>query len=116
MTGNADTIEIAERAAALTSRIPKVHRVVDEVRVGTRLDLARQAEDTYLTARVKSDLVGIKLPGFDPTRVKVVTNDGVVYLMGLLSPEEADAAAEKASYVPGVQRVVKLFEYIATDV
>lgn len=116
MTGNADTTEIAEQATALTSRIPKVQRVVDEVRVGTRLDLARQAEDTYLTARVKADLVGIKLPGFDPTRVKVVTNDGVVYLMGLLSPEEADAAAERASYVPGVQRVVKLFEYIATDV
>jgi osmotically-inducible protein OsmY len=116
MTGNADTHEIAEQAATLVSRIPKVRRVVDEVGVGARLDLARQSEDTYLTARVKADFAGIRLPGFDPTRVKVVTSNGVVYLMGLVSRAEADAAAEKASYVPGVQRVVKLFEYTSTDV
>ena len=61
---------------------------------------------------MKTDLIGVRLPGFDPTRVKVVTNNGVVFLMGLVSPAEADAAAEKASYVPGVERVVKLFEYV----
>jgi osmotically-inducible protein OsmY len=112
LTGNADTTEVGQEAAAAVSRIGKVQRVVDEVTVGPRLDFQRQAEDSYITARVKADLIGVRLPGFDPTRVKVVTNDGVVFLMGLVSPAEADAAAEKARYVPGVQRVVKLFEYI----
>ncbi|QVL46827.1 MAG: BON domain-containing protein [Thiocapsa sp.] len=112
LTGNADTAEVGQEAAALVSRIGKVQRVVDEVRVGPRLDIRRQAEDTFITGRVKTDLIGVRLPGFDPTRVKVVTNDGVVFLMGLVSPAEADAAAERASYVPGVKRVVKLFEYV----
>nr|WP_093189696.1 BON domain-containing protein [Thiocapsa sp. KS1] len=111
LTGSADTTEVAQEAATAVSRIGKVQRVVDEVKVGTRRDFQGQAEDSYITARVKADLIGVRLPGFDPTRVKVVTNDGVVFLMGLLSPAEADAAAEKARYVPGVQRVVKLFEY-----
>jgi hypothetical protein len=52
-------------------------------------------------------------PGFDPTRVKIITEDSVVYLMGLVSPAEAEAATEVVRYVPGVQRVVKLFEYIS---
>jgi osmotically-inducible protein OsmY len=112
LTGTADTTEAAQEAATLLSRIGKVQRVVDEIRVGPRLDLTRQAQDTYITGRVKTDLIGVQLPGFDPTRVKVVTSDGVVFLMGLVSPAEADAAAEKASFVPGVQRVVKLFEYV----
>lgn len=112
LTGNADTAEVGQEAAALVSRIGKVQRVVDEVRVGPRLDIRRQAEDTFITGRVKTDLIAVRLPGFDPTRVKVVTNDGVVFLMGLVSPAEADAAAERASYVPGVKRVVKLFEYV----
>ncbi|EGV19563.1 BON domain-containing protein [Thiocapsa marina] len=112
LTGTADTTEVAQEAAALLSRIGKVQRVVDEIKVGPRLDLNRQAQDTYITGRVKTDLIGVQLPGFDPTRVKVVTSDGVVFLMGLVNPSEADAAAEKASYVPGVKRVVKLFEYV----
>ncbi|UHD18207.1 BON domain-containing protein [Thiocapsa bogorovii] len=112
LTGTADTTEVAHEAAALLSRIGKVQRVVDEIVVGPRLDLTRQAQDTYITGRVKTDMLSIQLPGFDPTRVKVVTSDGVVFLMGLVNPTEADAAAEKASYVPGVKRVVKLFEYV----
>ena len=112
LTGTADTTEVAQEAATLLSRIGKVQRVVDEIRVGPRLDMTRQAQDTFITGRVKTDLIGVRLPGFDPTRVKVVTNNGAVFLMGLVSPAEADAAAEKASYVPGVERVVKLCEYV----
>ncbi|NCA68536.1 MAG: BON domain-containing protein [Sphingobacteriia bacterium] len=110
LTGQADTTELARRAADLVSRQPKVARVVDEVAVGPRASLSRQSEDTYITAQVKAALLGIKLPEFDPTRVKVVTESGVVYLMGRLRPEEANAATEKARYVPGVARVVRLFE------
>lgn len=112
LTGQAQSADIARRAARLVSQLPKVARVIDEIAVGPRIGIGRQAEDSYITARAKTALVGLRFPGFDPTRVKVVTEDGVVYLMGLLSPEEAEATAEKVRYVPGVQRVVKLFEYL----
>jgi osmotically-inducible protein OsmY len=48
----------------------------------------------------------------DATRIKVVTENGVVYLMGLLTRAEADAAANIAREIQGVQKVVKIFEYI----
>jgi putative endonuclease len=66
LTGNADTTEITQEAASSVSRIGKVQRVVDEVTVGPRLDMKRQAEDTYITARVKADLIGVRCP--DSTR------------------------------------------------
>ena len=48
----------------------------------------------------------------DPAEVKVVTESGVVYLMGLVTPEESKAVVEKARYVTDVKRVVKIFEYL----
>jgi osmotically-inducible protein OsmY len=49
---------------------------------------------------------------FSPSHVKVVTESGVVYLMGIVTRDEADAAAEIAHTASGVTRVVKVFEYI----
>ncbi len=62
--------------------------------------------------KVKTALFGVRdVEGFDPTSVKVVTEDGMVYLMGLLNRRDADAAAASTSQVSGVEKVVKLFEY-----
>jgi osmotically-inducible protein OsmY len=52
------------------------------------------------------------IKGFDPSRVKVVTENGTVYMLGLVYHAEADAAIAEARRVGGVQRVVKLFEYL----
>lgn len=112
LTGQTETAQLSQSAAEKISRIPKVRRVVNEIIIGPIASLTRESEDTWITSRVKFALTEINLPGFDPTRVKVVTETGVVYLMGLLSPEEADAAVEKARYIPGVEKVVKVFEYI----
>jgi osmotically-inducible protein OsmY len=112
LTGQARTEEVRQRAADKVSRLPKVRRVVNEISVGPFASLARESEDTLITSRVKFELTHIDLPGFDPTRVKVVTEAGVVYLMGLVSTEEAEASVEKARYVSGVQKVVKIFEYV----
>ncbi len=111
LTGQVATNPVAQHATALVSRLPKVRRVIDELTVGPNIDLKRESEDVYLTSRTKLALTKVDLPGFNATRIKVVTEDGVVYLLGLVSPEEANAATEQVRYVPGVKRVVKLFEY-----
>ena len=111
LVGEAESQVLADQAAERVSRLPKVEQVINEVTVGPSIGLWRQTEDTYLTARAKIAMAEIRLPGFDPTRVKIVTENAVVYLLGLVTPEEGDAAAEKIRYVPGVARVVKLFEY-----
>jgi osmotically-inducible protein OsmY len=111
LVGQAESQVLADRAAEIVSRLPKVQQVVNEITVGPGIDLWRQTEDGYITTRAKLALTDVNLPGFDPLRVKVETEDGVVYLLGLVSAEEGAAAAEKVRYVPGVKRVVKLFEY-----
>lgn len=111
LTGQAETEAVAAHAAGVVSRLPKVQTVVNQLTVGPDISLRRESEDVLLTSRAKLALFNVKVPGFDPTRVKVVSEDGVVYLLGLVSSEEGDAAAEQVSFVPGIARVVKLFEY-----
>ena len=111
LTGQARSPEVAARATELVSGIPKVDLVIDEVAIGPKVSATRMSQDTWITSQAKLALAKVKSPDFDPTRVKVVTEDSVVFLMGLVSPEEGDAAAEQVRFVPGVSRVVKLFEY-----
>jgi osmotically-inducible protein OsmY len=88
-----------------------VKRVINQLTFGAPLDLTRQAEDLYIISRAKFALTQIGLPDFNATRVKIIASDGVVYLLGLVRQKEGDAAIEKVRYVPGVRRVVNLFEY-----
>ena len=65
----------------------------------------------FLTPK-KPPLVGLDIKGFDPSRVKVVTENGTVFLMGMVYRKEADAIVTRTQQVTGVQRIVKLFEYL----
>ena len=98
--------------ARLVGQIPNVKRVVNEVQIGPDVSISQQTSDTWITSKAKTQLFKIKIPGFDPSRVKVVTEDGVVYLMGIVTPQEANIAVEKVRYLRGVKQVVKVFEYI----
>lgn len=92
---------------------PLVRMVHNELVVGSPISLSVQSNDALLTTKVKTALFQIShIPGFDPTRVKVVTSQGVVYLMGLVRTDEADAAADVASQIGEVRQVVTLFELI----
>ena len=92
-------------------REPPVRMVHNELIIGTPVPLSVQSNDALLTTKVKTALFQINhIPGFDPTRVKVVTNQSVVYLMGLVRTNEANAAADVASQISGVRQVVTLFE------
>lgn len=100
---------VEERVA----EVEKVRQVHNELVVAPPSSLGSRSNDAWITTKVKTSLVRITgLPGFDPTRVKVVTERGSVYLMGLVTQAEGDAAAGVARQVSGVQRVVKLFEYL----
>jgi osmotically-inducible protein OsmY len=89
---------------------PKVRAVQNELVVGPVTDLQSRSNDTLITSKVKARFV--EAAKFQINYVKVVTEHGVVYLMGIVRREEGDAAAEIARTTNGVQRVVKVFEYI----
>ena len=112
LTGDAENDEIAKRYARLVSEIPKVRRVVNEVAIGPNATLSEQSHDAYVTTKAILALFDLEVPGFDATRVKVLTQKGTVFLMGLVTREEAEAATDQVRNIDGVLRVVKVFEYI----
>jgi len=112
LTGEAPTEAMRARAESIVARIEKVRRVHNEVVIGAPSAMSARASDTWITGKVKTRLLKVKIKNFDPTRVKVVTENGTVFLMGLLTRAEADAVVDQVRQVGGVQRVVKVFEYI----
>ncbi len=113
VSGEAPSEALRQRAGEVIGAIEKVRRVHNEVVVAAPSALMSRSSDSLITAKVKTSLFNVKgYESFDPTRVKVVTENGTVFLMGILSRAEGDATALAASKVGGVQRVVKLFEYL----
>lgn len=112
LTGQAENAALVESFVQRIATIPRVRNVFNEVEIGAERTWGEATSDAYLTARVKVALFGVEIEGFDPTRVNVTSSLGSVYLMGLLTPTEADAVTEEARFVSGVKRVVKLFEYL----
>lgn len=110
LTGEVPTEQARAEAQALVEKSPNVVAVINELYVGKPSTLANRNFDTSLTAKVLAALAPAE--GVPSGTIKVVTSRSVVYLMGLVTPAEGDATAKVASRVAGVQRVVKVFEYL----
>ncbi len=110
LVGQAPTKALRDRAAALARKVEKVRRVHNEIALGEPIPFSVRNRDIWITTKVKSALLGSK--GLEAIHVKVVTEDGVVYLMGLLTRREAEDVARRVQQVKGVKRVVKVFEYL----
>jgi osmotically-inducible protein OsmY len=113
LCGQVHNSEQKQRAQSLVEHLDGVKRVVNEIEVtDDPIGFWRRRADNTMTARVKTALLDItSLNDFDPSRVNVTTVNSTVYLMGLVSHEEADAAVDVARNVAGVAKVVKVFEY-----
>ncbi|WP_300348714.1 BON domain-containing protein [uncultured Alcanivorax sp.] len=110
LAGQVANDDLKAQAGNIADQVRHVRHVHNELQVvGSNSFLAR-TNDTWLTSKVKSRLlINGEAPGW---RTKVVTENGVVYLMGLLTHEEADAVVEQVQKVYGVQKIVKIIEYI----
>ncbi|MDR3389235.1 MAG: BON domain-containing protein [Rudaea sp.] len=113
LCGQVRSVELKQRAQTIAETVLGVKRLVNEVEVTDEPQgFWRRRQDNVLTARVKTGLLDItSMPGFDPTRVNVTSAHHVVYLMGVVSHEEADAVTDVARDMSGVEKVVKVFEY-----
>ncbi len=110
LTGQVPDEPARVRAGEAVKEIPDVRTVFNELSVSGVTSLTSGANDTGITASVKTRLLrDDRVPG---TKVKVKTEAGVVYLMGLLKRTEAAAATETARTTSGVTKVVTLFEYL----
>jgi len=112
LSGEAPDQGVIASVGNIAKTTEKVRGVHNEMVVGLLADFSARSNDTYITSKVKSRM--IEANKFPPNVVKVVTERGVVYLMGIVSKEEGDAAAETAATTAGVVRVVKFFQYPTT--
>lgn len=109
VSGEAPTEELRQRVIQMVRKVPKVSHVYNEISIAGPSSLMSRSADTLITTKVKTKMIAEK--NLDGSHVKVVTENGVVYLMGLLNREDADKATEIARQTGGVQKVVKLFQY-----
>jgi osmotically-inducible protein OsmY len=111
LTGEAPDAATKAQVEAIVREIPNVRGVVNEIQVAGVSAYTARANDSYLTSKVKARFID-NGGGFSANQVKVVTESGVVYLLGLVTRKEAEAAVEIARTTGGVQKVVRVFEYI----
>ena len=110
LAGQVPSEDLKTLAADVVREVDDVRRIYNELEIGPAVTAGTITNDTWITTQVKSKLLASSdTPG---TRVKVVTENSVVYLMGLLTEAEADRVALEAAEVSGAERVVKLFEII----
>ena len=100
-------------ATAVVEEVDGVRRVINELAPMDRVGIPQANHDRWVSSKVNTSLTRVRdVEGFDPTRVKVLTTRNIVYLMGLVTREEGEAAVEQARTVRGVDRVITVFEYI----
>ena len=110
LTGQVPDEATRSRASDVVKAIPDVRTVFNELTVAGITSLTSDANDVALTSQVKARMLrDERVPG---TKIKVVTEAGVVYLMGLVTKTEAEAATDIARTTSGVSKVVTLFEYL----
>lgn len=110
LTGETPSETLRTRAVELARNTPKVRTVHNELTIAAPTSMMARSNDTVITGKVKTGLANVEVDL--AARTKVVTENDVVYLMGLVTREEGDAAANVARRVSGVAKVVKVFEYV----
>ncbi len=113
LTGQVPDESTRAAVGQLATGIDNVQGVVNEVEVAGLSSLSSRSNDALITSMVKARFVDDQ--SFAANHVKVVTEAGTVFLMGLVTRREADAATEVARTTSGVQKVVRVFEYISED-
>jgi osmotically-inducible protein OsmY len=110
LTGEVPDAAAKAKAELLIKEIENVRAITNEIAVGPKSSLSSRSNDTYLTSKVKTKFVTENK--FHANYVKVVTENSVVYLLGIVTKAEADDATAIASTTDGVEKVVKVFEYM----
>ena len=110
ISGEVPSETVKTEIGKFVSGIENVRNVSNELVVSSPSSLTSRSSDSLITSDVKLRFVQDKR--FDADHIKVVTENGTVFLMGIVKRAEAEAATEIASLTGGVQRIVKLFEYL----
>lgn len=109
ITGEVPDARTRDEIEKIVAGVPNVRALSNELEIGAVPSLSARTGDSLITSNVKARFLGARR--FNPLHVKVVTEAGVVYLIGVVTDAEANAAADIARTTDGVRKVVKVFEY-----
>ena len=110
LTGEVPTAEVRSDIERMVRAVENVRTVQNELAVIATTSMMTRSNDSFLTSKVKGRFIDANK--FHANHVKIVTENGVAYLMGLVKRQEANDATEIARTTSGVQRVVRVFEYL----
>lgn len=109
LVGETPTAELRQRVETVAQEMPNVKRIYNEITVQGPVSALTQASDSWITTKIKTEMLATS--GLKSGSIKVITENGTVYLMGLVTHDQADMAVDIARDVSGVQRVMKIFKY-----
>ena len=109
--GQAPTEAIKIKIENAVRQVAKIKQLHNEIQLAAPTSLLTRSNDSIITTKIKSAMVLNR--DLNPTRIKVVTEDGVVYLLGIVTLAEEEIAIDIARHTKGVKKVVKIFEYQA---
>lgn len=110
LIGQTPAASLRVMAEKIAQKTPNVRRVYDEVSIANPIPLTKRTKDTWITSQVRSKMLTKK--GLESGSIRVVTENSVVYLMGIATKEQANLAVDVARQINGVQKVVKVFQYV----
>lgn len=110
LLGQATSADLKTSAERIAKRTANVRRVYNEISISYPIPINVQTNDSWITSQVRTRMLQRK--GLESGSIRVVTENSVVYLIGIALPEQADIAVEEARQVAGVKKVVKVFQYI----
>ncbi|WP_251978968.1 BON domain-containing protein [Salinicola avicenniae] len=110
LTGQVPSDELKQRANEIAKNVRSVRQVHNELMVSANTPVSQRMTDTWITGRIKTNLIANE--ELDANLIRVITENGTVYLMGMVTQQQANQIVSAASGVGGVQRIVKVFEYL----
>jgi osmotically-inducible protein OsmY len=110
LTGQARSTKERREIQTLVEQIPDVKRTYNLIVLTTPSSALVRLSDAWITTKIKSKLIAMN--DIDPNQVKVVTENGTVFLMGMVLPEQADIAIDVARNTDGVQHVINILSYL----
>ncbi|MDE2422993.1 MAG: BON domain-containing protein [Betaproteobacteria bacterium] len=113
LVGEVPDAQTLSDVVSLGQKTTNVQTVINQLTIGPNLSLSSRAEDAYVTSKVKARFYADANGTFSPAHLTTTTENHVVYLMGMLTRNEADSATQIASTTTGVAKVVRVFEYLA---
>src|SRR5690606_7790606 len=110
LAGQTPREELKQTAEKAANSVQGVKKVYNELQILPPTSLIARSNDSLLTAQIKAEmLANSNVPS---TSIKVITENGIAYMLGLVTRQEAQSAAQVVQGVSGVQKIIKLFQYI----